>query len=176
MFRVKNGFDIQNIYLLWTAGGGTRIWKWGVCAYRRMKQGTIGVGFCKKRVSLGVGFKKSGLFWCKPPKVGGNSVYILSNLNKNLPFSVENGQKCWNPREAHKKINPREAHKKIEILRSNFEKKGSLGVDCIVKNGVIWCKICEKGVKIQVDNISRHMGVPPPPGVWTTWFKFGKNI
>ena len=49
----------------------------------------------------------------------------------------------------------------VEIL-----KKGGHWVWTVVKYVVIGCKICvKKGVIIQADDISQHMGVPLPPGL-----------
>ena len=109
----------------------TRIWKWRVCAYRRTKTRAFDVGFCRKKGSLGVGFKKIGPFWCKPSKLVGHLVLILSNLSDNSLFSAEKWQNFWNVRESTRKI---------WNFTLKFWKWGHW-VWTLVKNGVIWCRL-----------------------------------
>ena len=68
-------------------------------------------------------------------------------------------------------LNVRGARKKIEILCRNYAKRGSLGVDCAVKNGTLGVRFAsKKSGSIDSSMISADMGLPlrgtkPPDNV-----------
>ena len=68
-------------------------------------------------IGCGIQNKSCFLGWCELPKIGGHSVYILSNLSKNSPRSAENWQNVLKCSRSAKKWN----------FTLKFWKKGSLG-------------------------------------------------
>ena len=54
-------------------GGALEYEVMGMCLQEN-KNGAFVVGFCRKKGSLGMGFKKFCLFWCKLPIIEGHWV------------------------------------------------------------------------------------------------------